>query len=65
MASSHIETLEDEVTTLRGTVQERDEALSSTGQEIETLRVTVCDRDEALQAAKKARDELRDEIVGW
>jgi proteasome lid subunit RPN8/RPN11 len=27
--------------------------------------VTVRDKDEALQAAEKARDELRDEIVGW
>jgi chromosome segregation ATPase len=65
MASSHVRTLEDEVTTLRGTIQERDEALSSTGREIETLRVTVCDRDEALQAVEKACEELRDEIVGW
>jgi chromosome segregation ATPase len=29
------------------------------------LRATVRDKDEALQAAEKAREELRDEIVGW
>jgi hypothetical protein len=29
------------------------------------LRATVRDKDEALQAAGKARDELRDEIMGW
>jgi uncharacterized protein (DUF3084 family) len=63
--STHVGTLKDEVTTLRGTIRERDEALSDAGREIETLRVTVRDRDEALQAAEKARDELRDEIMGW
>jgi acyl-CoA reductase-like NAD-dependent aldehyde dehydrogenase len=51
--------------TLRGTVRERDEALSDADREIETLRATVRERDEALQAAKKACDELRDEIMGW
>jgi chromosome segregation ATPase len=65
MASAHVRTLENEVTTLKGTVQERDEALSGTGWEIETFRATVRDKDEALQAARKARDELRDEIVDW
>jgi chromosome segregation ATPase len=44
MASARVGTLENEVATLKGTVQER---------------------GEALQAAGKARDELRDEIVGW
>jgi hypothetical protein len=48
MASARVRTLENEVTTLKGTVRERDEALSGTGQEIETLRVTVRDKDEAL-----------------
>jgi chromosome segregation ATPase len=65
MASTRVGTLENEVATLKGTVRERDEALSGTGQEIETLRATVCDKDEALQAAEKAREELRDEIMGW
>jgi chromosome segregation ATPase len=65
MASARVGTLENEVATLKGTVQERDEALSGTGREIETLRVTVHDKDKALQAAEKAREELRDEIVGW
>jgi chromosome segregation ATPase len=65
MASPRVETLENEVMTLKGTVQERDEALLGTGREIETLRATVRDKDEALQAARKAHDELRDEIVGW
>jgi hypothetical protein len=36
-----------------------------TGQEIETLRATVRDKDEALRVAEKAREELRDEVVGW
>jgi chromosome segregation ATPase len=65
MASARVGTLENEVVTLEGTVRERDEALSGTGWEIETLRATVRDKDEALQAAEKAREELRDEIVGW
>jgi hypothetical protein len=25
----------------------------------------VLDKDEALQAAEKAREELRDEVMGW
>jgi hypothetical protein len=29
------------------------------------LRAAVRDKDEALQAADKAREELRDEVVGW
>jgi hypothetical protein len=33
---------------LKGTVRERDEALSGTGREIETLRAAVRDKDEAL-----------------
>jgi chromosome segregation ATPase len=37
MASAHVGTLEDEVATLKGTVRERDDALSGTGQKIETL----------------------------
>jgi chromosome segregation ATPase len=63
--SAHIGALKNEVATLKGTIRERDEALSGTGREIKTLRVTVHDKDEALQAAEKARDELCDEIVGW
>jgi chromosome segregation ATPase len=65
MASTHVGTLEDEVMTLKGTVRERDEALSSTGREIETLRAAVHDKDKALQAAEKARKELLDEVMGW
>jgi hypothetical protein len=61
MASARVGTLENKVTTLKGTVRERDEALLGTGWEIETLRATVRDKDEALQAAGKACDELRDE----
>jgi chromosome segregation ATPase len=64
MASTHIRTLEDEVVTLKGTVQERDEALSGTGREIEALRAAVHDKDEALRASKKACRELRDEVMG-
>jgi chromosome segregation ATPase len=63
MASAHVGILENEVATLKGTIQERDKALSSTGREIEMLRATIRDKDKALQAAGKARDELRDEIV--
>jgi hypothetical protein len=48
MASARVRTLEDEVVTLKGTVRERDEALSGAGREIEGLRATVHDRDEAL-----------------
>jgi hypothetical protein len=48
MASARVGTLENEVMTLKGTVQERDEALLRTGWEIMTLRVTVHDKDEAL-----------------
>jgi chromosome segregation ATPase len=65
MASAHVRTLEDEVAMLKGTVRERDEALSGIGREIEALRATVCDKDEVLRAAKKACEELRDEVVGW
>jgi hypothetical protein len=65
MASARVGTLENEVTTLKGTVRERDEALSGTGREIETLRATVRDKDEALQVAEKARDGLHDEVMGW
>jgi chromosome segregation ATPase len=65
MASAHVGTLEDEVMTLKGMVRERDEALSGTGWEIETLRVAVRDKDKALQASEKAREELRDVVVGW
>jgi hypothetical protein len=62
---AHIGTLENEVTTLKGTIRERDEALLGVGREIEMLRVTVRDKGEALQVAEKARDELHDEIVSW
>jgi chromosome segregation ATPase len=65
MVSTHVETLENEVTTLKGTVRERDEALSGNGRKIETLRVTVRNNDEALQAAEKVHEELHDEVVGW
>jgi chromosome segregation ATPase len=65
MASTRVRTLENEVATWKGTVRERDEALSSTGQEIKALRATIRDKDEALQATEKAREELRDEVVGW
>jgi chromosome segregation ATPase len=65
MASAHIGTLENKVMTLKETIRERDEALSGTGREIKTLRATVRDKDKALQAAEKAREELRNKIVGW
>jgi hypothetical protein len=56
--------LEDEVVTLKGTVRERDEALSGTGREIEVLKATVHDKDEALRASEKTCGELHDEVVG-
>jgi chromosome segregation ATPase len=65
MVSAHIGTLENEVTMLKGMVQERDEALLGTGREIKTLRATVHDKDEALQAVEKVHEELRDEVMGW
>jgi hypothetical protein len=48
MASARFRTLEDEVVTLKGTVRERDVALSGASWEIEVLRATVHDKDEAL-----------------
>jgi hypothetical protein len=48
MASARVGTLENEVTTLKGMVRERDEALSGTGREIEMLRATIHDKEEAL-----------------
>jgi chromosome segregation ATPase len=65
LASARVGTLIEEVETLKGTVQERDEAISGTDREIETLRATIHDKDEALRAVEKACGELRDEIVGW
>jgi chromosome segregation ATPase len=65
LVSTHVGSLTEEVEMLKGTIQERDEALSGTGQEIETLRATVHDKDEALRMAKKAHGELCDEIVSW
>jgi chromosome segregation ATPase len=65
MASARIGTLEDEVAMLKGTVRERDEALSGIGWEIEELRAAIHDKDEALRASEKAREELRDEVMGW
>jgi uncharacterized protein (UPF0335 family) len=65
MVSAHIGTLENEVATLKGTVRERDEALSGIGREIKMLRATVHDKDKALQAPEKAREELRDEVMAW
>jgi chromosome segregation ATPase len=56
MAFARVRTLEDEVVTLKETVQER---------EIEVLRATVHDRDEALRASEKTCGELRDEVMGW
>jgi hypothetical protein len=46
--SARLETLKNEVMTLKETIRARDEALSSTGREIKMLRATVHDRDEAL-----------------
>jgi chromosome segregation ATPase len=57
--------LKDEVATLSGAVQERDEALSNARQEIETLRAAIRDRDGALQALERTCEGLRDEVVGW
>jgi hypothetical protein len=65
MVSACVRTLEDEVVTLKGTVRERDKALSGAGQEIEGLRAMVHDRDEALRASEKMCGKLRDEVVGW
>jgi chromosome segregation ATPase len=64
MVSAHIRNLEDKVVTLKGTVRERDEALSGAGREIEALRAVVHDKDEALRALEKACGELRDEVHG-
>jgi predicted RNase H-like nuclease (RuvC/YqgF family) len=65
MASACIGTLENEVATLKGAVQERDEALLGIGREIEALRATVRDKDKALRGVEMACEELRDEVVGW
>jgi hypothetical protein len=45
---ARVETLTEEVATLKDTIQERDETLSGTSREIETLRATIHDKDEAL-----------------
>jgi thioesterase domain-containing protein len=63
--SALLESLQNEVMTLKETIQARDEALSGTGREIEVLRATIHDRDEVLRAAEKAHDELHDQIMGW
>jgi chromosome segregation ATPase len=65
MASARVGTLENKVTMLKGTVRERDEALSGTGREIAALRAMIRDKDEALQAAEKAHEGLHDEVMGW
>jgi hypothetical protein len=65
MASARVRTLEDEVVTLKGTVRERDEALSGIGREIEVLKAAVHDKDEALRASEKTRRELHDEVMDW
>jgi chromosome segregation ATPase len=64
MVSAHVRTLEDKVVTLKGTVRERDEALSGTGREIEVLKAAVHDKDEALRASEKTCEELCDEVMG-
>jgi hypothetical protein len=33
--------------------------------EVATLKGTVREKDEALRTAEKAREELRDEFMGW
>jgi chromosome segregation ATPase len=63
-ASSRVETLTEEVKTLKETIRERNEALSGTGREIEMLRASVHDKVEALRAAEKTNGELRDQILG-
>jgi predicted RNase H-like nuclease (RuvC/YqgF family) len=63
--SARFGALKDEVATLSGAVQERDEALLSARQEIETLRAAIRDRDGALQALEKTCGGLRDEVMGW
>jgi chromosome segregation ATPase len=63
--SARFGALKDEVATLSGAIQERDEALSNARQEIETLRAAIRDRDGALQALERTCGGLRDEVVGW
>jgi chromosome segregation ATPase len=63
--SARFGALKDEVATLSGVVQERDEALLNARQEIETLRAAICDRDGALQALERTCEGLCDEVVGW
>jgi chromosome segregation ATPase len=63
--TARFEALKDEVVTLSGAIQERDEALLKAHQEIETLRAAIRDRDGALQALEKTCGGLRDEVVGW
>jgi chromosome segregation ATPase len=62
---ARVETLTEEVETLKDTVRERDKALSGTDREIKTPRATIYDKDETLRAAEKAHGELWDQIVGW
>jgi chromosome segregation ATPase len=63
--SARFGALKDEVVTLSGVIQERDEALSNASREIEVLRATVRDKDDALQALERTCGGLCDEAVGW
>jgi predicted nucleic acid-binding Zn-ribbon protein len=47
-ATARSDALKDEVTTLKGAVQEKDAALEAARQEIEALKATISNKDSAL-----------------
>jgi chromosome segregation ATPase len=63
-ATAHSDALKDEVTMLKGAVEEKDAALESARQEIEALKVTIGDKDNAFLRLERTCGGLRDEIVG-
>jgi predicted nucleic acid-binding Zn-ribbon protein len=63
-ATARSDALKDEVTALKGVVQEKDVALESARQEIEALKATISDNDSALLGLERTCGGLRNEVVG-
>jgi chromosome segregation ATPase len=63
-AAARSDALKDEVTTLKGAVQEKDAALEAARQEIEALKATIGDKDSALRGLERTCGGLRDEVMG-
>jgi predicted nucleic acid-binding Zn-ribbon protein len=56
--------LKDEVTTLKGAIQEKDAALEFARQEIEALKATISDKDNALLGLERTCGGLRNKVMG-